>query len=115
MTGYFGSGTYLDIAFDDWGIENFQKEIICLCKDETEMKDMESHLIDENAKRGIKLYNLDRVYETLGFGKKWDEGKKSKHSNRMKELWSDPEWVSKRKIGWVKPNSKLRQHLTTHF
>lgn len=101
-------GTYLEIAFDDWGIENFEKEIICLCKDEIEMEEMESYLIDENVRRSIKLYNLDRVYETLGFGKKWDEGKKSKHSNRMKELWSNPEWVKKRK-----PYSEHKQTIRT--
>lgn len=60
--GYFGSGTYLEIAFDDHGIENFQKEIICFCKDEISMKEMETYLIEENVRRGTKLYNLDCVY-----------------------------------------------------
>ena len=113
--GYFGSGTYLEIAFDDHGIENFQKEIICLCKDEISMKEMETYLIQENVRKGIKLYNLDCVYEYVGFGRKWAEEKKSNHSNKMKELWNDPEWVSKRKIGWIKPRSKVRQYQELKF
>lgn len=95
-------GTYLEIAFDDWGSENFKKEIICLCKDEDEMEQMESYLIEENVKRGIKTYNIRGVYENLGFGKKWTDDKKKHHSNRMKALWSDPEWVSKRPKTFVR-------------
>jgi hypothetical protein len=66
------------------------------------MEQMESYLIEENVKRGIKTYNIRGVYENLGFGKKWTDDKKKHHSNRMKALWSDPEWVSKRPKTFVR-------------
>ena len=105
-------GTYLDIAFDDWGIENFEKEIICLCKDEDEMDKMESHLIAENVRRGIKLYNICGVFKTSGFGANWTEDHKSNHSSLMKRYWDDPEWVAKRQKGWTKSRSAAGKTLT---
>lgn len=113
-------GTYLEIAFDDWGVENFIKEIICLCKNETEMTEIESHLIDENVWRGIKLYNIQRQFKNGG---KSDQFKQS-HSERMKELWSNPEWVKKRKLvsehkkterTWDKYHQKKRSVLSTRI
>ena len=66
------------------------------------MEEMESYLIDENVKRGIKLYNIQRSNN----GK--SEYFKQSNSDRMKELWSDPEWVKKRK-----PYSEHKQTIRT--
>ena len=56
--GYFGSGSYLEIAFDDWGIENFRKEIVCYCSSIEELTSLEKRMIDGNYKAGIKTYNI---------------------------------------------------------
>jgi len=92
---YFGSGSYLNHAIDDWGIENFEKTILCLCSNQSEMDIVERAFIAEYIEKGIKLYNI----QLNNFKKpiKPDQNKSEFISNMMKEKWANPEWVKKRK------------------
>lgn len=77
-------GTVLPIIIDDWGIENFEKTIICFCKDEVEMNNMEVYIISENFRNEVKTYNI------------WSpDYMRQCRSERMKRLYADPVWVAK--------------------
>ena len=52
--GYMGSGKLIKRAIAKHGIENFQKDIICLCNSEQEMNDKEKELVVVNE----STYNL---------------------------------------------------------
>ena len=52
--GYMGSGKLLKSAIKKYGIENFKKEILCMCSSEQEMNDKERELVVLNE----NTYNL---------------------------------------------------------
>lgn len=52
--GYMGSGKLIVQAIAKYGVENFQKEVICLCASEQEMNDKEKELVVINE----NTYNL---------------------------------------------------------
>jgi len=52
--GYMGSGKLIKRAIAKYGIENFQKDVICLCGSEQEMNDKEKELVVVNE----TTYNL---------------------------------------------------------
>jgi hypothetical protein len=105
--GYFGSGAHLKLAIEEWGIENFKMDIVCFCSSQNELKLMESFIIKSNAISGNKIYNLSGA--RVSTGKQWTDDHREEHSATMKAYWNNPEWVSKRSTGWIKPNSKSRR------
>ena len=92
---YFGSGSYLNHAIDDWGIENFEKTILCLCSNESEMDIVERAFIAEYIEKGIKLYNIQLNNFKKPVNKPFNRSEFI--STMMKEKWANPEWVQKRK------------------
>jgi GIY-YIG catalytic domain len=94
--GYMGSGVQLRQAYEKYGMDNFHKEIICLCESEEEMnqKERELVIVDKDIS-----YNL-----TAGGGGSWDhinndpkylEGKKYAQK-RAAEVMAEkygPDWA----------------------
>ena len=80
--GYMGSGKYLKSAIKKYGIENFEKIILCYCNTQKEMYEKESELVELSE----QSYNLKKG----GLGG-WDHITKdhwihqSEHSHRMIE------------------------------
>ena len=78
--GYMGSGKYLKNAIKKYGIENFEKTILCFCSSQKEMYEKESELVELSE----QSYNLKK-----GGQGGWDHiGKdhwihQSEHSYRM--------------------------------
>lgn len=56
--GYFGSGRALLSAVEKHGIQNFTREILCLCSSQEEMFVKEKELVTEEIVRDRKSYNL---------------------------------------------------------
>lgn len=55
---YMGSGTYLKKAIEKYGIENFKKDILQICENETVAYNVEKQYIqDTNALKSSKYYN----------------------------------------------------------
>lgn len=55
---YFGSGTYIRRAVKQYGIENFNKEILCECNTREEMNELEIKYIKEFNSKSPNGYNL---------------------------------------------------------
>jgi len=56
--GYFGSGKYLKRSINKYGIENFTKEIMYICRSAEEMFDMESLLVTDGFIKRDDTYNI---------------------------------------------------------
>lgn len=56
--GYMGSGLYIKRVIDKYGVENFEKRILHFCKDDSEMKIMESEIVNEEFVKRKDTYNL---------------------------------------------------------
>ena len=56
--GYFGSGSYLKRSIKKYGIENFTKEIMYLCRSAEEMFNMEALLVDDGFTKRKDTYNI---------------------------------------------------------
>lgn len=56
--GYFGSGKHLKNSINKYGIENFTKEIMYLCKSAEEMFDMEALLVNDRFVKRKDTYNI---------------------------------------------------------
>jgi hypothetical protein len=65
--GYMGSGKYLKRAIEKHGIENFEKEILCLCESEQEMRDFEAGIINKEFLK--EQEDLGTTYNLLEGGK----------------------------------------------
>lgn len=80
---YFGSGKLILNAIEEYGIDNFQKDILCYCNSKDEMYLTESEIVDEDFILREDTYNI-----RLGGDGGWD------HID-YKTLWSDPEFREK--------------------
>jgi len=56
--GYLGSGKILKRSILKYGIENFNREILYFCDNESEMKEKENELVNKNFIKDINNYNL---------------------------------------------------------
>lgn len=56
--GYIGSGKYLKKAIKKYGIENFERTILCFCKSEEEMNAKEKEIVTEDFVARKDTYNL---------------------------------------------------------
>ena len=56
--GYMGSGTRLKKAFEKYGIENFEKEIIKYCSNREEAYRLESDYVTESLIKDEDCYNI---------------------------------------------------------
>lgn len=64
---YLGSGRYLKRAIEKYGKENFEREILFECQNETEMYLKEKEIIDEIFVARLDTYNLTLGGESGGF------------------------------------------------
>lgn len=56
--GYMGSGTRLHLAYDKYGIENFQKDILCFFDSWEELCDYERQIVNQELVDSAECYNL---------------------------------------------------------
>ena len=56
--GYLGSGKLLKKSILKYGIQNFKRNIICFCKNEIEMLEKESEIVNEYIVNSKDYYNL---------------------------------------------------------
>jgi group I intron endonuclease len=56
--GYLGSGILLKLAMEKYGIENFTREIIYICKTEEDMNLKEKEIITEEFIKDCNTYNI---------------------------------------------------------
>lgn len=118
---YMGSGTLLKRAIDKYGIENFTKKVLHICKDEDEAyKFEENHIESTKAYSDKKYYNI--AYGGKGFRsehvssinrERWkNEDYKEKVSNSIKKAWSNPlvkEKISASiKLSWTEERKQAR-------
>ena len=57
---YMGSGTYLHRAFRKYGIENFRKEILRVCKTREDAEDLEAWIVNKDLIINPMCYNIVR-------------------------------------------------------
>ena len=77
---YWGSGKYLISAIKKYGIENFEREVICWCKDKQELWDKEKYY--------IKLWNCQDTSIGYNIGKGGEGG--CPHTDEWKIKHSGP-------------------------
>jgi len=85
--GYMGSGTVLEFAKNKYGIENFEKFLICFCNSKEELDEQEIFWIAEYKNRGKAEYNLTKgghSFSDARIGKHRSEETKKKISEKMK-------------------------------
>ena len=111
--GYVGSGTRLWHSIRKHGIENFKLEILEFCSDRETLKKREAELITEDMLQDQMCMNL-----TLGGGGGWEtvnknpKNKNIRRSNMItlnKTLWSNSEWVEKKRHHQIKVNKKYKR------
>lgn len=56
--GYIGSGKLLKQAIEKYGVENFDRDIICICKTEDEAYEMEKSIVNESFVNRDDTYNI---------------------------------------------------------
>jgi hypothetical protein len=105
---YMGSGTLIRKAIAKYGIENFEKQIIQLCEDESQMNDVENSLIspddemsynlNSGGKGGWSYVNQNRLSHT-------DESVE-KRKTAMMEYWTENKKRSK--------SEQMINHYITH-
>lgn len=81
--GYMGSGTVLQLAKDKYGIENFEKFLICFCNSKEELDEKEIFWIAEYKNRGKAEYNLTKGGHSFS-STPWNKGKKTPEEIRRK-------------------------------
>ena len=93
---YMGSGIMLIRAQKKYGIENFRKEILKVCKDEEDAYNQERILIDiYNASKNDNYYNLAEGGNGFTSNEVSERWKNKEYRNKMiessKKMWENPE------------------------
>ena len=81
--GYMGSGVALKSAKNKYGIENFEKFLICFCNSKEELDEKEMFWIAEYRNRGKAEYNLTKGGHSFS-STPWNKGKKMSEESRKK-------------------------------
>ena len=96
---YWCSGVYINRTIKKYGIENFTREIICICDTLDELNEKEKYWISTlNALDNKVGYNLTRGGDgtylcgenNYAYGTKKTPEDKERISKKIKSLWSDP-------------------------
>lgn len=81
--GYMGSGVLLKPAYKKYGIENFEKFLICFCNSAEELNEKEEFWIAEYKNRGKAEYNLTKGGHSFS-STPWNKGKKMPEEQKAK-------------------------------
>lgn len=81
--GYMGSGVLLEPAYKKYGIDNFEKFLICFCNSAEELNEKEEFWIAEYKNRGKAEYNLTKGGHSFS-STPWNKGKKMPEEIRKK-------------------------------
>ena len=97
---YMGSGIMLIRAQKKYGIENFRKEILKVCKDEEDAYNQERILIDiYNASKNDNYYNLAEGGNGFTSNEVSERWKNKEYRNKMiessKKIWENEEYRNK--------------------
>lgn len=98
---YLGSGRYLQKAILKYGVENFQREILHVLKDEAEMNAKEREIVNEEFLQRDDVYNLklggDGGFDFLNrnklnnSNKDWEQHSRNSSNNAKAMFESRPE------------------------
>lgn len=80
---YMGSGTYLQSAKNKYGIENFEKFLICYAESKEQLDKQEIFWIEEYKNRGKAEYNLTKGGHSFS-STPWNKGLKTSEDTRKK-------------------------------
>ena len=98
---YLGSGTVLKRAINEYGKDNFSKEIIQICNSQEELNNAEKHWIayyKANINENAQFYNIAAGGEA---GDNWT-GKSNEYKNHFKQIISDSNRTRKRNPNNIK-------------
>ena len=87
---YMGSGKILHRAFNKYGIENFEKEILFKCSSLEEMNQKEKEIVNEEFIKREDTYNLkiggEGGFDYINNNQLWDLSVRFKSDERAKQL-----------------------------
>lgn len=87
---YMGSGKILHEAFNKYGIENFEKEILFECSSLEEMNQKEKEIVNEEFVRRKDTYNIklggEGGFDYINNNHLWDLSVRFKSNERTKQL-----------------------------
>lgn len=98
--GYLGSGKLLKKAIEKYGVQNFERKILIMCDTLEDMYIQESVYVDVEWVNNSNTYNL-KVGGEGGWdyiqnnGLVWNEERKKRHSEVMKQKRNDGRWGPK--------------------
>lgn len=118
--GYIGSGRLLKRAIDKYGIDNFHKEILHICKDEKHMDLLESILVVPDSETNYNLCDGGKggwsyINRTIGNRKYTSEEIKRANEVRLHKWKNDSEWSDNLRQKWSEGQKKRFKTQTNAF